>query len=705
MTPPIALTSDEMKDLRDKVNRDEQSRDLWVQRQAHFLLRRFSAESTSQKFPWPGASRITMPTLDTAIRRLKSSYVQSTLGADPPVTVRGETPDSVRREASVERRLKHLIDVRMEASEKEVDLAADLYLQHGHVTIGLAYDRRTRIAREVIHRDRLPGPLAELVGKNPLDDDQANLAFRLTGRPRLSQRDIEDGEPEIRRLLRFHYGLDPSVKADRATEDSIFKWLVSGKSEPLTIKRREVYRDTPTFFACLPEDLIVNSSTLNEQDAARVTMRRRIPVQRFFQEAEDAGWDKRAVAEFKQARELGSGVSTIVRFDYLTQTRHFVHTRLPSVTGRFGLDSREQVEVLTTFFWHDVDRDGQAERCVCVWTPSIERPLKVYELPFDFYEWPIVQIKREHVSRGWYNSRGIPEVLDQLDREITEQHRQKLNSMAIANAPTFKARINSGLAAQTNQWIPGQYHWVQRMDDLEPLQVPTSQVSYEREEQILSGWVERLAGIFDSSLTDQGRLTRPRTATEISGVTSLQEQSVGADLLIWHRGWARVFRMLWALDLQYGPDELWIRVAGDEAPIRQTRHEIQGQFDFQPVPAALQSPVLRLQKAQLVANLLIQTTQVGVDFGDEVEVRPAEVFRLILREIDPRIADLAIRRLTPEEVAARRQAQAQSQGPATLPPQALEGPPGQVAGRVQQALAAGQEGGVPIEVNGVGGFI
>lgn len=707
---PTLAHGDEFAPSRQWVNqlwagivRDNNSRQAWLIRQADYLRRRFSVELQDVKFPWPGASTLVIPTIDKAVKRLSSAYIQSTLGPDPPVVVIGQNAASHRKAVNVERRLKHLIDVRMPEVERELSIAVDSFLQTGSAFISVGYDFRTRDSREIISRERLPAPLQQVVGQGITDPMLAEHIYKLTGRPVVTLQEMKDNEGLLRRALEYYFNLRPGDKRDAKALDKIAKWLFAGAEDPLMVERREVFRDTPRFWAEMPEDVILHRAVDDIQDSPRVTVRTRMTAQRIQQQARDQGWDTKVV---DQILEQGPTPRTTGLMDMMGAARRSIRDRVPTIFGESGYgDGEGTYEVMTVHTWWSPEEDARAartsrpanhddepRRVVVKIHRGTQRVLMARELPYSLYEVPLIQIKREHTMRGVWDARGVPEVIDALDREITAQHRSKLNAMAIANAPTFKARIGSGLSTKNMHWVPGQFYWMQRMEDMEPLVVPQHDTSYEREEFILEGKVEQLLSLYDSSLTEQKQLTRPRAATEIQAVTSLQEQAVGADLLLWHRGMARVWRWLHALDVQFGPAEIDVRLTGDD-PVQQTRHEIQGEFDFIPAPAALMSPNYRLQQASAVKDVLISAAQAGIQFDPtEYEVRPEEAFMAILEAINPRVAERTLRRREPAEVARLKQqaaqAQAAQQAPVGLAPGLFEGPIDQSAQVAAQAAAA-----------------
>lgn len=644
---------DFIKQLVQSVREDETSRGTWLRRQAHFLRRRYTKSFRGTDWPWPNAADIVMPTMDMTVDRLKPVFIRSTVGTRPVVTVLARNPESMDRVSNLEMFMDWLVETRIPNFSEEIAYASDQYLQHGYCVFKVWYDYRTRRVSEVVDRNRLPVAIASLV-RTDLTTEQANQVAAVSGIPFITQAEFAQGvdKNRLKSLLRDHFDLDPDDKDDNRAENTLVDWLMSKKPAPtVTIKKREVWRDTPRITAILPEDLIVSDTVEDIQDAMRITHRYFLTEQQIRERARDQKWIKKTV-EKMLAPEESPPASASIEDQTLTQTRELVHTEQPTTIYPGGAPS-EHFEIWDIYTYMDLDGDDIWERVVLTINPISAELLRIIELPYKHGAWPFVQIKFEHNDKRFYRSRGIPEKLDDLDVEITQQHRSKLNHMTLVNAPVLLYRLGSRFNTENLRFIPGQPIGVQRADDVTSLRLENKDLSYEREEQILQGWVERYLGVFDANLGDQGRLTRPRTATEINFAGSIQAQISGSRVMLWHRGMARVYNMLWDLWLQWGPDKVFVRVTG-ESPERlmpMTRHEIQGDFDFVPTPSALNDPGRQAQEAQQQLFTLTQILPFSQLIEPRFEFNLGEAVLLFLEAVDSRKARRIMRRRTDKEIA------------------------------------------------------
>jgi len=146
---------------------------------------------------------------------------------------------------------------------------------------------------------------------------------------------------------------------------------------------------------------------------------------------------------------------------------------------------------------------------------------------------PIHTAEFELNKRRWYAPRGVIEKIDDIEKEVTVQHRAKLNRMMIANAPTFKYRTGSGINAANWHWIPGQSTLAGILRAIFSMDVPNLDMSFEREEMILRTWAEQYLGGPTSVLPIRsGRWTRRalRRRSVPSAVCSPGSESARSDL-------------------------------------------------------------------------------------------------------------------------------------------------------------------------------
>lgn len=661
-------------DIIRMVQRDERSREAWLRKQVHFLRRRYGHEFRNTAWPWPGASDIVLPTIDMAIDRLKPMFVQSLLGTSPPITVIANKAEFHDKVPMIEQFLEWGMNIKMPRFKDEVNYGADFLLQHGIAVAEIVYDYRTRRVREVITRDSLPPDIRSVVPSDKnIDATTADAAHAISGQAvapitpsefRALPKEIKDN---VRERLGRHFGLDLDIKEDAKSLDQLMTWLGTAESS-VTIRKREVYRDSPRV-SFIPIEFVVFPPYVTDPELSpRITIRRHYTRPEMIELARDQKWpstvlDNILVSQEGDAKGGASATPTLTA-DELKNTRIDIHHSEPHHNygyGRARAEKEETYEFLEHYCWEDIDGDGYPEKAVILVHPNTSQIVRAIELPYNHGQWPLVFFQLECADKRILHTRGIPEKLNDLDAEIIDQHRSKLNAMEIANAPVFTYRIGANLDPDLLRFIPGQMYPVYSHDDVKQLITQTNDVSYEREELNLLNWVERRVGILDPALTQQNQLTRPRTAREIDAIGSLQAEVSGNMLLMWLTKWAEVFRQVWALWIQYGSDEWYVQSTGDAEPVRMTRHMLQGEFDFIPSPAGLNNPAMRARLAQTQLQTLLQTLPYRQMIEPEYEFSIGTAIRDFLDLVDARRARQILRKRTPEEIQQMLQQQQQAQ--------------------------------------------
>jgi len=252
----------------------------------------------------------------------------------------------------------------------------------------------------------------------------------------------------------------------------------------------------------------------------------------------------------------------------------------------------------------------------------------------------------------------VPEILSDLEEEITFQHRAKLNRAMIETAPSFLYRPTSGINPSMFTWAPGQFYPVKDVvNDVRALEVPPGQAFEEREEQILRTWAEdRLGGADFGISNDLSSLTEPRTATEIRGIEQRGRAALSMRGALFQMSMQDVYREFFDMWHQYGPQEVWVRMTGTE-PLKVTREELQGQFMFQPTGTIGESdPVLDAQKALGRLQILMQLQQAGA-MEPQFELNMGEAVADWLEKDDIRLSRRVLRRRSEEEVQQIQQQQ------------------------------------------------
>jgi hypothetical protein len=675
----LAKAQEMINDIVTMVRDDEKSRNEWEHRSAKYYRRRYMREDLGTDWPWPGASDIVMPTIDMTIDRLKST-ISRVIFTRPNVSFKARNVESQGKTKKAELFFDWLLNEGIPDFREEVFIGLDSMLQYGFAAFKVYWDFRTRMVERLVRREDLGAADMEQIVPDAARSLANNLFVR-SGRvlPQSSATTVlksqirqfmNANESDIKLLIARKWNLDDSEEVDKKAIQKIFTFLKEQKEE-VRFRTKEILANNPRLATVAPEDLIVPGQTHGLQEASRITHRLFLSKSTFRQRGKDQGWSDSAVRQILEANT----------------TTHKQRTRgVPNSTierdrdNREGLNQHEQndlIEIWEHYCWMDVNGDGVAEPVVSHIQPDTKLLLKdIQEIPFEHGEFPFVQMKFEINDRRFYSSRGVPEKIDDIDREITYRHRNKLNNMDMM-VPTFTYRYASEFNPDNVQFIPGEMYPVLQQDDIQPLAVPDRTLNDEREENILLTWNERYLGGFDA-LSAQQNISEARTATEVQALQRSASEVLSYRAMIVQLGMKKIYRQIWALWNQWGPEETFIRVTRSRME-KLTKTEIQGQFDIVPVGTIeTTDPVLEAQRALARLDVLTRMKQLEGQglLGTDFEIRLDEALRLFLEKDNAIDSELVMRERTEQEKQliqqqqARRQAlieAAQTNQPQTIP--------------------------------------
>ena len=637
---------DFVRETSSSVNNDENDRSEWLLKQKYFWRRRFAKEFRNPKFPWPGSSDIVMPLIDMMIDKTRPMFSSLIYGQQRIVSFRALNSTGVQNARNAETFFNWFLMHRAEDIQRQIDLAIDNFLQYGHCVYKVFWEHRTVNQQVNVQKSQMVDRYKQ-VSVMDVTPEEADQIVQMTGGRRvpITRDEFDDLEPNVRMMLRVDYGLDPDDPLDKESEDLIVNMLKTPSQTEVEINRRSVEYSFPKTIAVSPFDIIVPKGTREMNRASRITHRMWYTKEDFEARVRDNIWSEEAAERVLAAS--GSGRATNV--DSLDALHYTGGEHYDS-----SIDANENLyEVYETYCWYDIDGDGHKEKVVLTYSPtSPGPPLSAVALPFEHGNWPFVKIDSENISDKYYSSRGLPEKLDDLDVEITAQHRAKLNRMMIANSPTFKYKAGSDLQPNQIQWIPGQFLPVINMTDIEAIQIPQLDLSFDKEEQILRTWAEQYVGGTDFGISGQNSLQEARTAQEIRAIETNREQIGSAKARAFQTGMKQVWDMMWDLIMQYQRNDIFISVTGKQ-PIKMSLEEVRGNFDIVPEGAVgFNDPVFKAQKAmarlQLLSNIapiIMQNPEDAASF----EVSIGEAARNYLEEDDVTVADVIMRRRSPEE--------------------------------------------------------
>lgn len=666
---PIRMPLEDWLKKRDgEVKAADDARMGWIEEQRYFLRRRLQLEFRNPTFPWVGSSDIVMPLIDMQLDKLKPSFLNIQFSEPNAVAFVAQLPASVENARNAERYFNWFLDNKCEDYFQQSAVNVDRMLQYGHSVVKVAVEHRTKNSTEVIVRNQLPKQLQAVMVQKGMTPAMADEVYNATQgqvapltKPEFDKKEVNT---KIREVALNQFALNDDIDIDNAAADKIMDFLRNPEKYPdgkCVFRKCEVEYSAPKMWSLSPVEFIVPKGTKRLQDAPWCVHRMWPNANRVRTLARDRKWNRAAVDELLESSKRSADKSDLdVASD---QNAMAIGVSLDET-------SDDSFEVRELYCWYDLDHDGFDEKCLITYAPATMGVLKAQELPFDHGKWPFVYFSFEQTTDKFYGPRGVARKLDDLDMEITAQHRGKLNRMSIANAPTFfYSPTQTGLNVNQIRWIPGQFYPCLDPNGVVPLQVPNLDMSFDREEEILRTWAEQHIGGTDFGLHNGATMQEPRTAQEIRAIEFNRQQVLSVRGRAFLGSCKEVWQMMWDLQMQFPQDDIYIHTTGAE-PIHFTRKEIQGNFDLIPTGAIGESdPVFKATKAQNRLLLLLQVAPM-ISADPQWELNVGEATYQYLAADDAIAAPLIMRRRSPEEV---QQIMAQQQQQKTITDQVISG--------------------------------
>jgi hypothetical protein len=402
--------------------------------------------------------------------------------------------------------------------------------------------------------------------------------------------------------------------------------------------------------AVSPYDCIFPQNTTDIQEAERVTHRIRMGTNEMVRHAHQSGWNMKLLKEIVNNRSQRQNSNTHnVDEQHIQSERDRNH-----LSGIAEHDEHTLYEIYT--WMSDVEFGPQKKISYIVHKDRIKEPLMIRAWARDSGRFPWHISKMETSSRRIMGSRGLPEMLNDIDAEVTLNHRAKHNRAQVSTSPSFAYRPGSGFNPENVRWIPGGMYPTSRPgQDVVPLAVPPMDSYEDREEATLRTWAEEYTGSSDFGLANPlSSLTEARTAREISAIES--SSSMGA--IIAGSSFGQVIEEVcdeW-FDMyhSFGPEELWIARTASE-PMLLSKADLRGNYSFS-MSSAVNSGGVEGKAQKALQRLLFSLEgQIHNQIGDKYELDIGEVIRDWLERSDPRFAARVLRERTPEEIKARQE--------------------------------------------------
>jgi len=575
----------------------------WASNQVkwHKLRMRIKKKKT---FPFPGCSNIRLPTLDTKIKKLKAALVNVIFGVRPVVQVIPTPSGNWGTALKIEKFLDHLIMDVIRLKPKAV-IAIDQELEKGFYLLKPYW--RLEVTTRV-----------EELNLDDLTVDEAIWLF-----------DVDRTVEEVAAALgaRLQVDTHPMVAAENQQALMEAAEKILDGADRVTVALQDILYNFPDVDLCPPERVYVPTTTgYDPQSAQYIIHEFFLPLSILKQYARHKGWNEQAIEEIDSKRSVDWK-----QIDITKDEREGIE-RLQSTT--------ELVKIWECYGWYDINDDGVPEKCVITIAPDFNKLLRKITLPFYSGKWPFVKLFYELTDDRWFSHRGIPELIEDIVKEIDIQHMQRIDYGTITNAPIFLFR-----AGQVNknvmQFIFGQGIPVQGMqpldDIIKPLHShnPNIDFSYEREQLMLETKIEELIGQIDFTLHSLINKRQPRTLGEVQLQWQNQQLTFSLDADLHRHQFEELFNWIWDLWCQYGDDEYEFAYFGKDGweRIKLTKEEIQGKYKIT-VRGNDQNtnPQIRLQKAQMV--MMAIQNPAAIQAGVITPQNIANAYKLFFQELD-----------------------------------------------------------------------
>lgn len=520
-----------------------------------WFKKRFGIRPTVTTWPWRNAANLHLPLIDKTIRRSKPKFIRLVESVNPIVTLKSNiVGDDMSMIRGVERLFDQKLRDHVQIVEK-VALGADRMLERG-CFLGKVVQEFTPVEiDEVMYLDRLPQSWRDFLSDPETDDDK--LGFAIANR---FEMDVNDAD---------------SISQIRAAIEQF-----RGGQQVIRFKRVVDRTEFPSLYIRDPLKVIVPYDTTDIQFARNITDRISMMHKDIAAKGYANVWDRENVEKYLDIAGTGNGRRDQVNYNG-DRIDEYVETLENIREGVYPTGALPEVDEYYTYFKEPGTMVPKP------WVLTI--PKGHSELPFRFIpynyvnqfgepdSWPFAKVEFEIVSDRFHSSRGVPQMLDSLQTEVTNNHNAKMNHMTIATSLNIKAKKNSNVS--TN-WIPGQPLWCNRLDDVDVMQIGSKDVSFDNEEKTLVGWADAYMGLVDNPLTN-GPTQEPRTEKEIDKISDIQDDVAYGDVVVFQLGMNKIYNKIWNRWMQYGPEQLQIQTA-DGSFMQVEKEELRRRFRLAP---------------------------------------------------------------------------------------------------------------------------
>lgn len=576
------------KDVLGEIQDSDNIRTKWAQKNDFYYRLRYRLRRTKD-WPFIGCSNLGLPTIEKFLRKLKASLFNVFWGIRPHTVMVPEGPQSF----DIAMRLEHYVDWLLETKVKfanKLAIALDKMEEKGFCVLEPLWVIKDEKRKFDIDLAGLPTDIVQAV---------------------LSTVDSSDPDTIESIAKLFDVDMSDTVREENMTYlmEAIRKLKAGAEKVQVTVCD-ETYNNVDVNIHDPEKVYVPVDSGIDPQDCRFIAYEIYEPWNVVKQKANSGIYDKNVFDEMEAYRQMGENAPSQGK-DSFNQSR----TTDVLKDQREGIErannQSKSVKLLRTYAWYDLDGDGIEERCVMILAPEWKKCLKAFPFPYAHRKWPCIRINSEMVDDRWFSCRGIPEMLEDIAKEIDTQHNQKIDQQTIRNVPMFTYRsgvVNSRFV----KFIPGQAVPVNGLTPLEDAikvlrnESSNAEFSYRDEEMILKGEAQELYGLVDYSMQSQVNRRQPRTASEVMAQQQSGSVIFSLDSLLLSESLSEMLTQIVQLIQQYLPDKVFFSVVGEGTTAHLSREEIQGGWLVRPRGNDINTnPQKRLEMAQARQQLLL----------------------------------------------------------------------------------------------------
>lgn len=599
----------QVRRLHRRIEEADRAREPWLDKQRKLWESRLGVRRRTN-FPWPGAANESWPLVDSVFRRWRPAMIRLVLASDPVAYFSATEPQDLEGAATAQLyyhwKFNEIPDV-----HKTVFELVDKIGQYGTCFTLQGWEYKTDKAVRLVRSDSLfPGGVEASYNAfvEGLASDAAASGQEAPPAPSPAE--------FVSAVLQEQYRLDPGVDGDQLAAAT--QGILAGQPV-VRLLYEEVVADRPSWKVLDPLKVIRTPRGTEVSTDDFVAVVHDMTPDALRRMVRDGHLQPGPVEEVLERRgRLMSQDELSFHADRgLSQSsgsREMIQQILDTADG---ISDAEALSPMKETIWQiftklDTDGDGLLERVVLWYHPVSKTLLAANDYVFPFREWPVVEFNFEYTSARPFSARGIPEHLYAHQKIRNRMHNARLDAVAITLSPMFTARTTVGSALRNIRPRPGLIIPVSQVGDIAPLNTDTRPLQFLlQEENVTAQQAEQYIGIFDPSVLAQNTPER-RTATEVAAVTGVADTVFSADAILFQRSMAKVHRQLWQLIMEFGPDEEFFRVTGEQVPRTALRADLNRNFDIAPAGTPeTTSRAVALQNAGRALELALQD-QAGI---------------------------------------------------------------------------------------------